>query len=239
MRSPITKFSALALVAAGLFTACGPAANQNTPIGGVGNPLFPGGVNGGCAPLTGAIAFTGQGYMDSASLSITQAQVGAGFNGAGFGAGFNGAAGFAGNTIQLTNQANGRIPEANVNIQATSTTPSVYGNYMSYQAGPVQVTGQLTLSALKLQQIVTYMQAYGGGGFNTGMGWGAGYNYGTMPGFNNGFNNGFNGVNPAMTQNLCVTGLNLQRAGRYGNLLYGGRMLMTIQGLPQPIDINI
>jgi hypothetical protein len=165
--------------------------------------------------------------MDSASLSITQAQVGAGFNGAGFGAGFNGAAGFAGNTIQLTNQANGRIPEANVNIQATSTTPSVYGNYMSYQAGPVQVTGQLTLSALKLQQIVTYMQAYGGGGFNTGMGWGAG------------FNNGFNGVNPAMTQNLCVTGLNLQRAGRYGNLLYGGRMLMTIQGLPQPIDINI
>lgn len=230
MRSPISKFSALALVAAGLFTACGPAANQNTPIGGIGNPLFPGGINGGCAPLTGAIAFSGQGYMDSASLSITQAQVGAGFNGAGFGAGF------AGNTIQLTNQANGRIPEANVNIQATSTTPSVYGNYMSYQAGPVQVTGQLTLSALKLQQIITYVQAYGGGGgFNTGMGWGAGYNYGTSY---NGYN-GYNGVNPAMTQNLCVTGLNLQRAGRYGNLLYGGRMLMTIQGLPQPIDINI
>ncbi len=234
MRSPISKFSALALVAAGLFTACGPAANQNTPIGGIGNPLFPGGgINGGCAPLTGAIAFTGQGFMDSASLSITQAQVGAGFNGAGFnGAGFG--AGFAGNMIQLTNQANGRIPEANVNIQATSTTPAVYGNFMSYQAGPVQVTGQLTLSALKLQQIVTYFQAYGGGGFNTGMGWGAGFNYGTMPGFN-----GFNGVNPAMAQNMCVTSLNLQRAGRYGNLLYGGRMLMTVQGLPQPIDINI
>lgn len=234
MRSPISKFSALALVAAGLFTACGPAANQNTPIGGIGNPLFPGGVTGGCAPLTGAIGFTGQGYMDSASLSITQAQVGigagVGFNGAGFGAGF------AGNMIQLTNQANGRIPEANINIQATSTTPSVYGNYMSYQAGPVQVTGQLTLSALKLQQILTYVQAYGGGaGFNTGMGWGTGYNYGTMPGFNN----GFNGVNPAMAQGLCVTSLNLQRAGRYGNLLYGGRMLMTVQGLPQPIDINI